>query len=939
MKEQQVFNDWTIRECIGKGAFGSVYHITREDFGREYEAALKIIEIPKEQAEVDVIRNEGLEEESITEYFKDIVEELVDEFALMSKLKGNSNIVSYEYHSVVPKEDSFGWNIYIRMELLKPFTSYIKEHTLTVRDVIKLGIDMCHALEVCQKYNIIHRDIKPENIFVSNIGDFKLGDFGIARQLEKTSSGLSKKGTYTYMAPEVYKGLPYNSTVDIYSLGIVLYRFLNNNRAPFLPAAPAVIHFSDREKANVMRMSGEKLPNPCNATGRLAEIVLKACAYDPKERYESAYEMRQALQSVMYSEEEGKEIYPQGDQLENENVEYISSDSTVSKRKKENSETKEMFSSSRTDDEAVEKIEKEEGTIFLFEEATEIKQKNTEEVDSKEIENTEEKEIKQEDKIKENNQEKEKEIAAQEGNSIEKNTTWKKIIAAGIAVCAVIGIAIGILNKNKENAVVVENLNKEVENAGVENNEAENNKENQEVAVNEETEQETKELSKEELKALEEKGFIIKDGVLEKYTGSDETVVIPDGIWKIGEEAFINSKTLLNAEIPSGVTEIGEKAFGWCSNLSSIEIPSSVSKIGYWAFRGCHKLNNVEIPFGVTEIEESVFDGCSNLSSIEIPTSVTKIGEGAFFWCSNLSSIEIPTSVTKIEGYAFSLCSNLSSIEIPTSITKIGEGVFSGCSNLSSIEIPTSVTKIGEEAFSGCSNLSSIEIPTSVTEIGEGAFNDCSNLSSIEIPASVTKIGKGTFEECRNLSSIEIPTNVTEIGEGAFRKCSKLRSIKIPTNVTEIGAYTFFNCKNLSSIEIPASVTKIGECAFEYCRNLSSIEIPESVIEIGANAFSGCYKLKNVGIPSGMTKISDGTFQVCSNLNNIRIPTRVTEIGNKAFRFCSKLRSIEIPTSVTKIGKTAFKGVSDDCIIYCSKKSYAFKYAKKYGFSYSIIKK
>ena len=296
MKEQQVFNDWTIRECIGKGAFGSVYHITREDFGREYEAALKIIEIPKEQAEVDVIRNEGLEEESITEYFKDIVEELVDEFALMSKLKGNSNIVSYEYHSVVPKEDSFGWNIYIRMELLKPFTSYIKEHTLTVRDVIKLGIDMCHALEVCQKYNIIHRDIKPENIFVSNIGDFKLGDFGIARQLEKTSSGLSKKGTYTYMAPEVYKGLPYNSTVDIYSLGIVLYRFLNNNRAPFLPAAPAVIHFSDREKANVMRMSGEKLPNPCNATGRLAEIVLKACAYDPKERYESAYEMRQDLQ-------------------------------------------------------------------------------------------------------------------------------------------------------------------------------------------------------------------------------------------------------------------------------------------------------------------------------------------------------------------------------------------------------------------------------------------------------------------------------------------------------------------------------------------------------------------------------------------------------------------------------------------------------------------
>ena len=60
MEEDQVFNDWTIRECIGKGAFGKVYRITREDFGREYEAALKVIEIPQEQAEVDTVRNEGL---------------------------------------------------------------------------------------------------------------------------------------------------------------------------------------------------------------------------------------------------------------------------------------------------------------------------------------------------------------------------------------------------------------------------------------------------------------------------------------------------------------------------------------------------------------------------------------------------------------------------------------------------------------------------------------------------------------------------------------------------------------------------------------------------------------------------------------------------------------------------------------------------------------
>ena len=82
---------------------------------------------------------------------------------------------------------------------------------LTEKEVIKLGMDLSKALEYCRKLKIIHRDIKPENIFVSRFGDFKLGDFGIARELERTMSGFSKKGTYSYMAPEMYKGEKYDS--------------------------------------------------------------------------------------------------------------------------------------------------------------------------------------------------------------------------------------------------------------------------------------------------------------------------------------------------------------------------------------------------------------------------------------------------------------------------------------------------------------------------------------------------------------------------------------------------------------------------------------------------------------------------------------------------------------------------------------------------------
>lgn len=300
MFEGNKWKDWDVDNLIGEGSFGKVYKISKEDFGYTYKSALKVIEIPQNKSEIKVIRSEGMTDESITSYFKSMVEDIVEEFVLMSKLKGNSNIVSYEDHMVVPKEDEFGWEIYIRMELLTPMLEYLDNHTLSVKEVVQLGIDICNALEVCQKYNIIHRDIKPENIFVSDIGTFKLGDFGIARQLEKTSSGLSKKGTYTYMAPEVYKGMPYDSTVDIYSLGIVMYRFLNNNRSPFMPPAPQTIKFSDKETSNLLRFSGQTLPRPCNANEQLAEIILKACAYDPVERYQKPEEMRNNLQAVLH---------------------------------------------------------------------------------------------------------------------------------------------------------------------------------------------------------------------------------------------------------------------------------------------------------------------------------------------------------------------------------------------------------------------------------------------------------------------------------------------------------------------------------------------------------------------------------------------------------------------------------------------------------------
>ena len=322
-----VLHNWKLVRLIGEGSFGRVFEAERDDFGTTYKAAVKIITIPHNQAEIKNARSE-MDDDSVTAYFRSFVEEIVREFALMSQLKGTANVVSYEDHTVIQHEDGVGWDVIIRMELLTALLDYGVERKFTRQDVIKLGIDICRALELCQKFNILHRDIKPENIFVSHLGDYKLGDFGIARTAERTMTAGSKRGTHTYMAPEIYRGEAYGSGVDIYSLGIVLYRLLNDNRTPFLPEYPERITHSDRETALAKRISGAQVPMPKNADGRLAEIVLKACAYSPKDRYSSPMLMRQELEAILYNQDEAAIIYPGGDETPIKPVEYVDTDTS-----------------------------------------------------------------------------------------------------------------------------------------------------------------------------------------------------------------------------------------------------------------------------------------------------------------------------------------------------------------------------------------------------------------------------------------------------------------------------------------------------------------------------------------------------------------------------------------------------------------------------------
>ena len=284
---------WTVVKYLGEGGYGRVYEIERELSGIKEQAALKVVSRPVDDAEIEACYENGYDQASMKASYQEELQRYVKEYQLMKELQGQTNIVSCDDFAVVPRKDGIGGQIFIRMELLTPLKKATMQSMLSESEVIRLGKDICKALMLCEARHIIHRDIKPENILVSKFGDYKLGDFGVARVQDHTTNA-TKMGTHGYAAPEVEHGHKYGKEADIYSLGITLYWLLNNRRMPFLNADEAVTAMKNQEALR-RRYEGEKLLAPKNGSQKLKQIVLKACAYRPVDRYRSAQELYDAL--------------------------------------------------------------------------------------------------------------------------------------------------------------------------------------------------------------------------------------------------------------------------------------------------------------------------------------------------------------------------------------------------------------------------------------------------------------------------------------------------------------------------------------------------------------------------------------------------------------------------------------------------------------------
>lgn len=283
---------YTVIEKLGSGAFGTVYKVIKTNAAGQYVRALKHITIPTEKQYNSVLNSMGGDVSKADSYFSQMLNNIVSEIRILNDLseKGVQHIVRYYENDILVTDAPRRYDIFILMEYLTPLEDFIQSEDFLVRDVVRLGLDVLYGLQSCHDNGVIHRDIKDDNIFVSDKGEYKIGDFGVSKVLKDSSKAESLKGTPNFLAPEVYLGKEgYTKSVDLYSLGIVLYRLLNYSRNPFLPRFPEQYFAQDEDIAFEERMSGTPPDLPALGGEEIGRVIVKAIS-NSAERFQTADE-------------------------------------------------------------------------------------------------------------------------------------------------------------------------------------------------------------------------------------------------------------------------------------------------------------------------------------------------------------------------------------------------------------------------------------------------------------------------------------------------------------------------------------------------------------------------------------------------------------------------------------------------------------------------
>ena len=364
------------------------------------------------------------------------------------------------------------------------------------------------------------------------------------------------------------------------------------------------------------------------------------------------------------------------------------------------------------------------------------------------------------------------------------------------------------------------------------------------------------------------KDFVIVGDELERYVGTEDVVVVPEGIVTLGPSAFWNNTHVKMVLLPSTLQRLGGDCFYYCTNLEKVVIPENVSVMGNNPFAGCPKLT-IENKSSCFVLEDGVLYNEDRTTIIHytiskpdevfiIPNTVTCIGKHCFFACDQLHKITIPSSVIKMENNPFSGCTRLT-VENNSPYYHIEQGVIYnkykttvvGCLNGTQAEtilLPREVVAINRNSFWNCKGIQRLIISENVCRIGYNPFAGSKNmfLESMS-PLFPCENGIVFSQDKRSLlcttsraigCRYRIPDHVRHIQRGAFSGCEKLKEIEF-NQVESIQKSAFTNCTSLQTVYIPDSVKYIGEWAFAYCTDLKKISISKQTV-VDKNAFNEC---------------------------------------------------------------------------------------------------
>ena len=926
---------WRVVRMLGEGAYGTVYQAQRRAGSKILTSAIKIIRVTAQGGELSGLATELGGKDYIVEYYRDIVDNYVQEIEAMDTLQGNQNIVNIQDYVVEEDLDELCWTIYIRMEYLTPFPEYVVTHALEEKDYIHLGIDICTALSRCEKAGIIHRDIKPSNLFVDSRGHFKLGDFGVAKKLEKTKFAYTTLGTAPYMAPEVFWGRSYDSRADLYSLGLVLYQLMNHKREAFVDLGKKIVYMRDREQAMNRRLSGDPLPAPAESSNGFSKVILKACEADPNKRYQHAEAFRADLLSLLGKEKRNwwnknkilaasalaagvlaiftflpgtisklSLFTPNEETLghsahvvqsrQDKPKDFIPAQTDAQKHKGEATTLQEeapLFESTdkKNETESAKEQETSMGTL-LAEAETEVRtDAGTEdtwperEADSEpevtelkvtESEVTESEGTEPEGPVdpETESHEPEGEVDPEEGITLPAEELDPYII------------------NDFEPWVPFETEPTEPE--GGEAFETEGNGKEANGVLTDVENTHYIELTEEEL-VEEPDPFLGENIVMAGLCGEDLSWTLDDeGTLTIsGSGAMTDYQT---ADLCPWYQRDKSNP-----RIINIVLDDNITHIGRYAFYECEQVETVDLPEKLESIDLLAF-GFGGLTSVTIPGSVTTIGGLAFSGNRQLREVYIADGVTVIEEGAFSECYNLINVRIPPSVTVIGRDAF---------RYSDSHLTICGEAGSYAqvyADVSWIQFyDYSSPPILQGECGDNLVWSLDEESGLLTITGNGDMKDY-NLTDLP-PWNQ----ENSY--IPRIQGIYLDDNLTHIGAHSFYGCTEIKTVDFPRNLVSIGLCAFSNT-GLEYLEIPESVRTIEDRAFENNEFLKEVIIEEG-----------------------VREIGDWAFEGCTSLRDITIPASVEMIGRHPFHNCSPVLFIHGAEGSYAQTYAGTHGFPFLSI--